>query len=63
MESILKNEVEAAPDRNKQHLLSHNSTYNHHMVPIDNEMTTPKIFHDVTTPTENLAGFIIKAIF
>ena len=23
-------------------------------VSIDNEMTTPKSFHDVTTPTENL---------
>ena len=24
----------------------------------DNKMTTPRSFHDVTTPTENLAGFI-----
>ena len=27
---------------------------------IDNEMTTLKNFHDVTTPTNNLAGFIIS---
>lgn len=25
-----------------------------------NEMTTPKVFHDVTTPTESLAGFIVS---
>ena len=29
-------------------------------VSINNEMTTPKSFDDVTTPIENLAGFIIN---
>ena len=29
------------------------------LVSIHNEMTTPKNFHDVTTPRKNWAGFII----
>ena len=27
-----------------------------------NEMTTPKSFHDVKTPIENLAGFIVSSL-
>lgn len=39
-----------------QHLKSHD----HHSASIHNEMTTPKGFHDATTPTENVVGFIIS---
>ena len=31
-------------------------SHDHQSIAIHNEMTTPESFHDVTTPTENLAG-------
>ena len=50
-----KNKVEVPPHRNNQHLKGHDYACNHRRISIDNEMTTPKSFHDVTTATKNSA--------
>ena len=47
----------SSPKKN-QHLWSHEHAYDHRRV--SNEMATPKTLHDVTTPIENLAGFILR---
>ena len=57
----LKNGVGIPPYQKTRHLYSHLCIYyGHGMASINNEMTTPRSVHDVTTLTENLAGFIIS---
>ena len=52
--------VEVPHHQKNHHLNSHERDYDHRVVSSGNEMTTPKSAHDVTTPTENVAEFIIS---
>ena len=48
-----ENGVEAPPTEKTASILSYGRAYDHRSAFIENEVTTPKNFDDVTTPTEN----------
>ena len=48
------------PTEKNWYLHSEECPYDHFMASINNGMTSPKIYHDPTTVTENLSGFLIS---
>ena len=60
MESISKKESRIIPHLNSRSKQPSTKLRDHHSSSIHNEMTTPKSFHDATTPTENRASYAIS---
>ena len=62
MQPISKVDQKYLPTRNNRHIYNHKHAY-HRGVLINNEMTTPKSFHDTTTPIENLQLCVFAKYF